>query len=157
MTIGMAYVSASLLLLTNTERARTFAIYTWYPMFLASPWLARKAISAIDGTLGSVANLRNQKTAWTLDEVIEKVSELAIQTFSIRHEELNKDLIEDLRIGPGEIDRFLDDLDIDYGFPVSSEDRKKVSTTEDIISLITGRMKKISNQTDHTTAVSAPR
>lgn len=156
MSIGLLYVSASLLLLTSTERAKSFAVYTWYPMYLISPWLARNAISAIDGNLGEIKNSKERRTSWSLEDLIEKVSTSAIETLSIREDELEKNLILELKIGPGEIDRFLDDLDIDYGFPVSSDDRKHVSTVEDIINLISDRMKYTSNQTSLTIPEAAP-
>ncbi len=156
MTIGLVYISSSLLLLTKTERAKSFAVYAWYPMYLISTRLAENAITAIDGNFGESNKTKELGSDWNLDDLIKRVSETAISTFSINEEELEMELIEDLKIAPGEIDRFLDDLDIDYGFPISSDDRKHVSTIEDIIALIAKRMKNESDQTPQTIPEAAP-
>lgn len=76
---------------------------------------------------------------YTEHEIFHIVLQEAQAVFDIDQSDISKSLTADLRITPGSIDNLLEDLAIDYHFPISSTDRKQTDTLLDIISLITQR------------------
>lgn len=79
----------------------------------------------------------------TPSEVEELVRMKATGVLQIPAEEFNASIIRQLLVAPADLIQFLDDLHLDHGLPISSDDRKKFDTVEELVRLLTSRMAQI--------------
>ncbi|GAA5495929.1 hypothetical protein Rhal01_02110 [Rubritalea halochordaticola] len=98
----------------------------------------------LSSTIALLIAIRNRESAppqqhYTEKEVFQIVTQEAQAKYDIAPAQLGQSLSSDIRVSPGEIANLLDDLSIDYDFPISYEDRRRCDTLLDIISLINSR------------------
>jgi hypothetical protein len=141
LALGTAYLTAGWLPLSRNRLLLNLAVLAWCPLLLAFPigtLLGIFAIKTLRTDPGARAKVFNQVKRMTLSEMEEIVRSRAADQLDITSEQMGASL-EELRITPGKVNQFLDDLDYDLGLPVSSDDRPSIATIQDLVDLLEQR------------------
>ncbi len=143
--LGVMYLSASVCAMSSNWLARRVAVVAWCPLLLGFPVMTIVGIFTIRRLLadpGRDAVIRAQVNAMSPLEVRQLIEARASAELDIPGDQFNVPMERELMVAPVAINNFLDDLHIDYGFPVSSDDRKRDFSVNDIAELVCSRIVK---------------
>ena len=73
------------------------------------------------------------------DYITRAVLSTASESLGIPPSKSSRSIIHKIRVSPGELDDLLDNISLDYDLPISPDDRNRIDTLDDIISLINSR------------------
>ena len=141
--IGGFYVCSSLFAISSNRTIRKIAVLAWCPLLLAIPVGTIVGISAIRLLLRNPAVIQATQAkvkAMSSIEVEQFVRRKASNVLEIPDSKFDVSIERQLMIAPVALIHFLDDLNIDYGLPVSSDDRTNIDTVEDLVQLLASRL-----------------
>ncbi|MEK7951688.1 hypothetical protein [Luteolibacter soli] len=121
---GWAYVLIGVVAVSNKKWSRVVASLAWYPLLLLVPIgtvLGILALRLLKDAPGEREEFVKRMKAIPPEEAVRIVKEEALRRFGIREDQLGVSLVGGLRIAPGEVRGFLDDLEVDYGFSLAGE------------------------------------
>ena len=123
-SVGAAYILAGLIAGSTRPWCRVVAQIAWYPCLLAVP------IGTVLGIL-AIRILREDKTESDKhvaamqkipkEDAVKVLRIEASNRFKISDAQFDVPLVQDLRINPGDVHSFIEDMEIDHGFRFSAE------------------------------------
>ncbi|MDB5341832.1 MAG: hypothetical protein JWP89_209 [Schlesneria sp.] len=150
---GVMYLSASMCAMSANRLARRVAVVAWCPLLLGFPLMTILGIFAIRRLLADPGRddaIRAQVNAMSPSEIRQLIETRASAELDIPKDQFNVPMERELMVAPVAINNFLDDLHIEYGFPVSSDDRKRDFSVNDIAELVCSRVVKSGVSTQST-------
>jgi hypothetical protein len=153
LVFGIMYLSASVCAMSANRLARRLAVVAWCPLLLGFPVITIVGIFAVRRLLadpGRDEAIRAQVNAMSPSEIRRLIEARASAELDIHQDQFNVPMERELMVAPVAINNFLDDLQIDYALPVSSDDRKRDFTVNDIVEFVCSRFVKSSVSTQST-------
>ena len=77
-----------------------------------------------------------QPTPIPADQVADIIKAQSMQSLGIKEHQISSPILQELRVPPGDLEDFLDDLEARYGFFVSPDDRSKMQSISDLIRVV---------------------
>lgn len=138
-TVGCSYLLSGLVAASNKPWCRNIAKIAWYPLLLLIPIgtvLGILALRILRDDPEEVRRFHESVKTLSPEEMASIVSREAISRFGIQETDFGDSLVGSLRISPGEVNGFIDDLEADYGFRLADKVRPSTTSVLDIINVL---------------------
>lgn len=142
-SVGILYWLAAACAASANRSLRKVAVAAWAPQLFAIPIGTALALLAIRLLLADPEDEEARRQAvrgLVPTEAAQLVRQRASIVLDVADDQMNVPLERELLVPPVELINFLRDLHIDYGLPVSGDDRKRVASVEDVVQMITARL-----------------
>ena len=135
-------IGSSFCALSSSRSVRKVAVAAWCPLLLAVPIGTILGVLAIRLLLDDPEKRQQNRAkvkAMTPDQIRDLVRARAENMLDISGGKLDASIESDLGVPPVDLINFLDDLNLEDGLSVSSDDRGRIDSVDDVVRLVTSR------------------
>ena len=140
------YLGASLCALSPIRAHRNITLVAWVPLLLVIPVGTAWGALAITWLMQDSRTERQSRHRISSERTPEQLEQLirsrAVVELDISDDQFGIPAERELLVPPVDWIHFLDDLRVDHGLPVSSDDRRSVATVDDVVRIVQERLSR---------------